>query len=136
MGPGGRFGVETDAGPGHAVWGRGYDDSLIQDDRHLSRADLDAIAPEQAVAVRHISGHLTYVNTRLLEDAGVTRETPDPAGGKIERDESGAASGVLYENAGRVAEGVAESGPSRTCSRGSRPRAHQGRQDGMRDRAG
>ena len=97
----------AEMGPGHAVWGRGYDDSLIRDDRHLQRADLDAIAPEQAVAVRHISGHLTYVNTRLMEDAGVTRETPDPAGGKIERDESGEATGVLYENAGRIADGAA-----------------------------
>ena len=92
------------AAPGEPIRGRIYDDSLIQDDCHLALADLDAVAPDNPVAVRHISGHLTYVNSPLLAAAGVDGDTPDPAGGRIERDGSGSPTGVLFENAGRLAD--------------------------------
>ncbi len=92
------------AAPGEPIRGRTYDDSLIQDDRHLSLADLDTVAPDNPIAVRHISGHLTYVNSVLLAAAGVDRDTPDPEGGRIERDGSGSPTGVLFENAGRLAD--------------------------------
>ncbi|MEO3870697.1 amidohydrolase [Nonomuraea sp. B12E4] len=43
--------------------------------------------------------HAAWVNTRALERAGITRDTPDPADGRIERDATGAATGVLHEGA-------------------------------------
>ena len=92
------------APPGEPIRGRTYDDSLIQDDRHLSLADLDAVAPDNPLAVRHISGHLTYVNSSLLAVAGVDGDTPDPEGGRIERDGAGSPTGILFENAGRLAD--------------------------------
>ena len=97
------------AAPGAPIRGRTYDDSLIQDARHLSVADLDAVAPHNPVAVRHISGHLTYVNSALLVAAGVGNDTPDPDGGRIERDSFGSPTGVLFENAGRLADVTAHS---------------------------
>ncbi|MFI6503412.1 amidohydrolase [Nonomuraea typhae] len=43
--------------------------------------------------------HAAWVNTRALERAGITRDTPDPADGRIERDPDGTPSGVLHEGA-------------------------------------
>ena len=61
---------------------------------------LDQVAPDNPVILNDISGHSSLANSRALELAGITRNTPDPAGGIIERDASGEATGVLRESAG------------------------------------
>ncbi len=95
------------AAPGEPIRGRTYDDSMIAENRNLTRQDLDRVAPENPVSVLHISGHLTYVNSRALADSGIHAETADPEGGLIERDDSGEATGVLFENAARLVAGLA-----------------------------
>ncbi len=55
------------AGPGQWVVGWGYDDTQIEEMRHLHRADLDKAAPENPVFVYHASGHLSYASTHGLE---------------------------------------------------------------------
>ena len=60
---------------------------------------LDAIVPDRIVFLPNRDGHSTWVNSRALELAGVTAETPDPADGRIERDPSGEPSGTLHEGA-------------------------------------
>jgi predicted amidohydrolase YtcJ len=63
-----------------------------------SRADLDAVLPDRPAFFVNRDGHGAWVNSRALELAGVTRETPDPSGGRIERD-AGEPQGTLHEEA-------------------------------------
>jgi predicted amidohydrolase YtcJ len=64
-----------------------------------SRADLDAILPDRPAFFDNRDGHGAWVNSRALELAGITRETPDPSGGRIERDAEGEPQGTLHEHA-------------------------------------
>lgn len=85
------------------VVGRGYDDSLLAERRRPNLAELDVIAPGRAICAVHVSGHLAVCNSAGLARIGITRDTPDPPGGRIGRDASGALDGGLQEQAvGRV----------------------------------
>jgi len=65
-----------------------------------SRQDLDAVVAERPVVLQRVDGHAVVVNTKALEAAGITRETPDPPGGQILRDPAtGDATGMLVDNA-------------------------------------
>lgn len=63
------------------------------------RRDLDAILPDRPALLSSADGHSSWVNSKALELAGVTAATPDPEGGRIERDATGAPVGTLRENA-------------------------------------
>ncbi|MCW3814058.1 amidohydrolase [Micromonospora sp. DR5-3] len=64
------------------------------------KEDLDAIAPDRPVFLFNRDVHGAWVNSRALEIAGITRETPDPADGRIERDpDTGEPTGTLHEGA-------------------------------------
>ena len=88
---------ETEAGAW--VQGFGYDDTAIEEMRHLTRDDLDAVSTEHPIFISHITGHLAYMNSRALEIAEITAATPNPSGGEIHKDERGEPSGLLLENA-------------------------------------
>jgi predicted amidohydrolase YtcJ len=60
---------------------------------------LSAASPENPVVLGHASGHAAFANRLALELAGIGPATPDPPGGTIVRDASGAATGLLRENA-------------------------------------
>ena len=60
---------------------------------------LDRVVPDRPAFLPNRDGHGAWVNTRALELAGITRDTPDPDDGRIERDTSGAPSGTLHEGA-------------------------------------
>jgi predicted amidohydrolase YtcJ len=60
---------------------------------------LDAVVPDRIVFLPNRDGHSTWVNGRALELAGITRGTPDPADGRIERDADGQPAGTLHEGA-------------------------------------
>ena len=68
------------------------------------REDLDAVVPDRPAFLPNRDGHSTWVNTRALELAGIDRDTPDPAGGRIERDPDGTPSGTLHEAAAELVE--------------------------------
>jgi len=61
---------------------------------------LDRIAPDHPVVIKDVSEHNLWVNSRALGLAGITRDTPNPPGGEIERDAAGLPSGILIESAG------------------------------------
>ncbi len=72
--------------PGQWVVGFKYDDTKTSDGRKLTRADLDAAAPAHPVYIGHRGGHTGYVNSLAMKLAGVSEDTPDPAGGHFDRD--------------------------------------------------
>jgi hypothetical protein len=63
------------------------------------KQDLDAIVPDRPVYLANRDGHGAWVNSRTLEIAGITAQTPDPPRGRIERHRDGSPSGMLQENA-------------------------------------
>jgi hypothetical protein len=63
------------------------------------RADLDRVVPDRPVLLQSRDGHSAWVNSRALEIAGITADTPDPVDGRIDRDSEGAPSGALQEGA-------------------------------------
>lgn len=62
-------------------------------------SDLDTVVPDRPAFLPNRDGHGAWVNSRALELAGVTKDTPDPADGRIERDPDGNPSGTLHEGA-------------------------------------
>ncbi|MDR7433333.1 MAG: amidohydrolase [Armatimonadota bacterium] len=86
-------------GPGRWVRGGGYDQNRLAERRHPTRWDLDPVSPENPVWLFHISGHMGVANSAALKLAGVTRDTPDPPGGRIVRGEDGEPTGLLPETA-------------------------------------
>jgi predicted amidohydrolase YtcJ len=62
-------------------------------------ADLDAVVPDRPVFLPNRDHHGAWVNTVALEIAGLTRDTPDPSDGRIERDADGHPTGTLHEGA-------------------------------------
>jgi predicted amidohydrolase YtcJ len=67
-----------------------------------SRADLDAVVPDRPVYLENRDGHDAWVNGAALARAGIARDTPDPADGRIERDSAGEPQGTLHEGAMRL----------------------------------
>lgn len=91
---------ETKPQPGKWVFGWGYDDTGVAERRHPTRQDLDAVSTAHPILLMHISSHLMTANSKALELAGITAETPDPEGGKIQRAPSSKEpNGVLEEKA-------------------------------------
>lgn len=85
--------------PGTWILGRGYDDNKLDERRHPNRHDLDRATTDHPVMIVNGSGHLSAVNSKALELAGVTRGTPDPEGGHFVLDPDGYPNGVLHETA-------------------------------------
>ena len=95
-----RLAIEQSSIPaGTLVTGFGYDDSLLEERRHPTRFDLDEASTSHPIVIRHVSGHLAVGNSLALADAGISAETPDPAGGIVRRLEDGAPDGVMEETA-------------------------------------
>ena len=68
---------------------------------------LDAIVPDRPIALVSYDGHSLWVNSVTLERAQITKDTPDPDGGRIERDpRTGEPSGTLRETAAKLVEPV------------------------------
>lgn len=65
-----------------------------------SRQVLDALVPDRPAVFTSHDAHGVWVNTEALGRAGITRDTPDPAAGRIVRDDDGEATGVLMDAAG------------------------------------
>jgi predicted amidohydrolase YtcJ len=85
--------------PGEWMVG-GYWDHTLSDGRFPTRQMLDTVVTERPVLLRHIDGHYSWANSKALEIAGITADTPVPAGGEILLDpETGEPTGILLEGA-------------------------------------
>ena len=88
------------AHPGPEVLsGRGWIETHYPEKRFPTRADLDAVVSDRPVVLGRADGHAIVVNSKMLALAGITRDTPDPAGGQILRDAAGEPTGMLVDNA-------------------------------------
>lgn len=85
--------------PGRWVLGYGYDDTLIEERRHLTCTDLDEVSPSNPVHILHVSAHTSYTNSMALKIAGINADTLQPDGGEIVKDEKEIPTGVLFEPA-------------------------------------
>ncbi|RCU52460.1 amidohydrolase [Corallincola holothuriorum] len=65
----------------------------------LTAAMLDEIAPDNPVFLHDWTNHLAWVNSAALEAANITKDTPDPAAGVIDRDSNGVPTGTLHDKA-------------------------------------
>jgi predicted amidohydrolase YtcJ len=81
--------------PGEWLQGFNYNDLALSERRHPTRADLDKASPDLPIFIKHVSGHLGVTNTKGLSLAGIRRDSPDPQGGRIRKEESGEPDGVL-----------------------------------------
>lgn len=80
------------------IVGFGYDDAQLKEQRHPTRHDLDKVSKDLPVLAIHQSGHLSSMNTKALEIAGITADTKNPVGGVIRREKDGKTpDGVLEE---------------------------------------
>jgi predicted amidohydrolase YtcJ len=84
---------------GFWVQGQLFDDTKLTDATPLDRRDLDRASTEHPIAVNHRGGHTTWYNSKALELAGISRETPDPEHGRFFRDSSGGLTGRAAEAA-------------------------------------
>ena len=89
----------ADLPEGETLYGRGWIETGWPEGRFPDRADLDAAVPDRPVIVERSDGHAYVVNTAALEAAGITRDTPVPDGGAINRDAAGEPDGMMLDNA-------------------------------------
>lgn len=88
------------ANANHAwIRGRGWNQENWKLGRFPTAAELDAVVSDRPVWLERVDGHAGWANSRTLALAGITKTTPDPAGGKIMRDANGEATGVLVDAA-------------------------------------
>ena len=88
------------ANASHAwIRGRGWNQENWKLGRFPTAKELDAVVSDKPVWLERVDGHAGWANSRTLALAGITRSTPDPAGGKIMRDANGEATGVLVDAA-------------------------------------
>jgi predicted amidohydrolase YtcJ len=83
--------------PSEWILGRGWDQVKLKEHRNPTRWDLDEASPDSPVWLTRTCGHVAVVNSKALEIAGVDRETPQPVGGNIVKDENGEPTGLLEE---------------------------------------
>lgn len=84
---------------GEWISGWGYDEHGLAERRSPNRYDLDKGCSDSPVYMLRTCAHICCVNSEALRLAGIDRNTPNPPGGEIERDEHGEPTGVLKENA-------------------------------------
>jgi len=95
--------AETPAG--EWINGAGFDHAKY--DTAPTRWDLDRATTEHPVGLMHVSGHYLLVNSLALELAGIDDDTPDPKGGRIERDANGRVTGLCQDSAQGLVRPVA-----------------------------
>ncbi len=104
------------------VQGRQWDDQNLKEERYPTRHDLDPVSPDNPVALTRICGHMITLNTSALKACGITRDTPNPPGGVVDKDEQGEPTGVLRDARGLVTPHIP-------------PPTHEELRQGLRDAA-
>ncbi len=85
--------------PGEWLQGGGWDNTLWADQTLPTRKEMDAVTGDHPAIFSRVDGHISVANTAALKAAGITAQTPDPHGGKIDHDAQGNLTGILRETA-------------------------------------
>jgi len=88
--------------PGFWVDGYFFDDTKVKDDRQLNVHDLDQVSKDHPVVVHHRGGHTSFYNSKALELANISKDTPNPPGGTYDRDPTGELNGRITDRARTV----------------------------------
>lgn len=92
--------AENPLDEGNWLVGMGYDNIAFPEHKHPTRYDLDKISTDIPVVMMHASGHIGCVNSKVFEILNITKDTPNPDGGIIQRDPvTGEPTGMVEENA-------------------------------------
>ncbi len=92
--------AETEKLPaGTWIIGRGWNQEVWPDKKFPTKEELDTVAPNHPVMLTRTCGHAIWVNSKALAVAGVDKNTPNPAGGTIDKDANGNPTGILHETA-------------------------------------
>jgi len=89
-------------GDDETIYGRGWIETGWPEGRMPTRDDLDPVSADNPVLLERADGHAMVANSAALTAAGVDDATPDPEGGRIDRDENGRATGLLIDNASNL----------------------------------
>jgi predicted amidohydrolase YtcJ len=89
-------------GRGEWIIGRGWNEWDWDEPTLPDRKELESVAPGAPVCLIRACGHTSWVSGAALSVAGITRETRDPIGGEIYRDESGEPTGILTDTAANL----------------------------------
>lgn len=81
------------------IVGRGWDHNDWTVKAFPTHALLSAASPDRPVSLRRVDGHVVWANAAAMRAAGVTKDTPEPEGGRIIRDADGQPTGVFVDNA-------------------------------------
>ena len=92
-----KFIKDSNLKPGEWVMGLGYDDSLLAEQRHPTKDDLDAVSTDHPIYLIHVSAHLGAANSMGLSLANINSESNDPPGGKIRRYENSLEPNGVFE---------------------------------------
>lgn len=87
------------AAPGEWIIGRGWDHTLWAEQKTPTREDIDSVTGDHPAIFNRVDGHIAIANSAALKAAGITAQSPDPHGGKIDRDDKGEPTGILRETA-------------------------------------
>ena len=85
--------------PGTWVEGYFFDDTKVKENRELNVHDLDKVSTDHPVAVHHRGGHTSYYNSKALQMAGITKNTPNSFGGTYDKDTKGELNGRVTDRA-------------------------------------
>ena len=90
----------SDANPRNRwILGGGWNQVVWNLGRFPTATELDAIVADRPVLLERVDGHASWANSAAMKIAGITKETKDPAGGRIERDADGHPTGVFVDSA-------------------------------------
>lgn len=87
----------AEIGEGEWITGYGWAEDDFAEQRMPTRADLDVAAPRNPVTLTRAGGHSAVVNSLAFELAGITRDSPNPARGILEKDAGGDLNGIIRE---------------------------------------
>jgi predicted amidohydrolase YtcJ len=87
---------------GEWIEGFGWNQEIWAPPVFPTREDLDKFAPDLPVYLERTDGHAAWVNSKALETAGITKDTPNPEGGEIIKDSKGDPTGMLIDTAANL----------------------------------
>jgi predicted amidohydrolase YtcJ len=103
------------SGPGELIRGGHWEHEMFIDKKWPTKELLDKVSPDNPVMLSRADGHSVLVNSYVLKASGITKNTPDPFGGVIQKDPAtGEPTGIIKENAEKLIK-TGEIKPVRTA---------------------